>query len=104
MLAISLCGLEGDERCVAAVEAPHDRLPRVPFDELRQCILYWVVALQAKRPEAIALWWRGLTRRPRRAVRSKQLRARGTGRPPRHPLMEGAPRGADGARAGDGVE
>ena len=101
---IAIGGLEEDERCVAAVEAPHNRLRRVPLEKFGERILYWIAALQAECPETIALWWRKLTRRPRRAIRSKQERARRTGWSPRHHLVEGAPRGADGERAVDGVE
>ena len=80
-----------------------DRLRCVPLEQLRQSILHRIVTLEPGCEDGEAAWWLGLIRRPRRAGIGTQDRARPQ-RLPRHQLVVGAPSGADGAPAGDGVE
>jgi len=97
-----MTGLEEDDE-IAAMGIPHDRLRCVPLEELRQSILHRVDTLEPGCKDGEAAWWFGPIRRPRRAGFGRQDRARAQCLT-RHQLVVGAPRGADGARAGDGVE
>ena len=97
-----MTGPEEDDE-VAAIEIPLDRLRCVPLEQLRQSILHRFATLEPGCEDGEADWWLGLIRRPWRARFGMQDRARAR-HLSRHQLVVSAPSGADGARAGDGVE